>query len=94
MAAQGCGREVSPPRHSSGLIPKPCRVSRPSGGRLQFCLQLPLGCCFLHANRSQICFPASPLPLQQDELTINGHAVEARIYAENPEKGFLPVGGN
>jgi 3-methylcrotonyl-CoA carboxylase alpha subunit len=31
-----------------------------------------------------------PLPKRQDELTINGHAIEARIYAENPEKGFLP----
>jgi 3-methylcrotonyl-CoA carboxylase alpha subunit len=30
------------------------------------------------------------LPKKQDELTINGHAIEARIYAENPEKGFLP----
>jgi len=31
-----------------------------------------------------------PLPLRQDELNIHGHAIEARIYAENPEKGFLP----
>ncbi|WP_440964013.1 acetyl/propionyl/methylcrotonyl-CoA carboxylase subunit alpha [Massilia sp. GER05] len=31
-----------------------------------------------------------PLPKRQDELTIHGHALEARIYAENPEKGFLP----
>lgn len=31
-----------------------------------------------------------PLPKMQDELSINGHAIEARIYAENPEKGFLP----
>jgi 3-methylcrotonyl-CoA carboxylase alpha subunit len=30
------------------------------------------------------------LPLTQDQLQINGHAIEARIYAENPEKGFLP----
>jgi 3-methylcrotonyl-CoA carboxylase alpha subunit len=30
------------------------------------------------------------LPLRQDELRIAGHAIEARIYAENPEKGFLP----
>jgi len=30
------------------------------------------------------------LPKQQHELTINGHAIEARVYAENPEKGFLP----
>jgi 3-methylcrotonyl-CoA carboxylase alpha subunit len=31
-----------------------------------------------------------PLPKQQQELAINGHAIEARVYAENPEKGFLP----
>ena len=31
-----------------------------------------------------------PLPLQQAQLRIHGHAIEARIYAENPEKGFLP----
>ncbi len=30
------------------------------------------------------------LPAQQADLQINGHAIEARIYAENPEKGFLP----
>jgi 3-methylcrotonyl-CoA carboxylase alpha subunit len=31
-----------------------------------------------------------PLPKKQDELALHGHAIEARIYAENPEKGFLP----
>lgn len=34
-----------------------------------------------------------PLPLTQDQLKIDGHALEARIYAENPEKGFLPSTG-
>jgi len=33
------------------------------------------------------------LPLTQDELQINGHAVEARVYAEDPETGFLPSTG-
>ena len=34
-----------------------------------------------------------PLPLTQDELRIDGHAIEARICAENPEAGFLPATG-
>lgn len=34
-----------------------------------------------------------PLPKQQDELTITGHSFEARIYAEDVPKGFLPATG-
>jgi 3-methylcrotonyl-CoA carboxylase alpha subunit len=33
------------------------------------------------------------LPKLQDELTINGHAFEARVYAENPRNQFLPATG-
>ncbi|MGE0668716.1 MAG: biotin carboxylase N-terminal domain-containing protein [Sphingomonadales bacterium] len=33
------------------------------------------------------------LPLTQDQLTINGHAIEARLYAENPAKKFFPQAG-
>ncbi len=33
------------------------------------------------------------LPLTQDELSFNGHAFEARIYAEDPNNDFLPVTG-
>ena len=34
-----------------------------------------------------------PLPKKQEELQIKGHAIEARINAENPENNFLPVTG-
>ena len=30
------------------------------------------------------------LPKSQNDLRINGHAIEARVYAEDPDKGFLP----
>ncbi len=36
---------------------------------------------------------ARALPVGQDELAIRGHAIEARVYAENPDKGFLPAIG-
>jgi 3-methylcrotonyl-CoA carboxylase alpha subunit len=35
-----------------------------------------------------------PLPKSQDELSINGWAMEARLYAENPLTGFLPSIGH
>ncbi|MBB3910977.1 acetyl/propionyl/methylcrotonyl-CoA carboxylase subunit alpha [Sphingomonas desiccabilis] len=34
-----------------------------------------------------------PLPKRQDELSIDGWAMEARLYAENPATGFLPSTG-
>ena len=34
-----------------------------------------------------------PLPLRQDQLRIHGHAIEARICAENPDNNFLPATG-
>lgn len=35
-----------------------------------------------------------PLPLQQDQIALDGHAVEARVYAEDAQRGFIPTGGD
>ncbi len=35
-----------------------------------------------------------PLPLGQDQVRENGHAIEARIYAEDPQRHFMPASGS
>jgi len=35
-----------------------------------------------------------PLPVRQEDLRITGHAIEARICAENPDNNFLPATGS
>lgn len=34
-----------------------------------------------------------PLALSQDDVALSGHSIEARVYAEDPQAGFLPTGG-
>ncbi len=35
----------------------------------------------------------APLPLSQEQISVNGHAIEARLYAEDPRRDFLPQAG-
>jgi 3-methylcrotonyl-CoA carboxylase alpha subunit len=35
-----------------------------------------------------------PLPLSQSQLVLTGHAIEARLYAEDPDRDFLPATGH
>ncbi|WP_367641602.1 biotin carboxylase N-terminal domain-containing protein [Microbacterium sp. SYP-A9085] len=37
---------------------------------------------------------AAGAPLALDDVTLHGHAVEARVYAESPARGFLPATGD
>ncbi|KZM77587.1 biotin carboxylase N-terminal domain-containing protein [Cellulosimicrobium sp. I38E] len=36
----------------------------------------------------------APLGIAQDDVVLRGHAVEGRLYAESPERGFLPATGS
>jgi 3-methylcrotonyl-CoA carboxylase alpha subunit len=50
--------------------------------------------CGIDLVRAQIAAAAGqPLELEQDDVVLRGHAIECRLYAEDPAAGFLPATG-
>ncbi|MEO6213894.1 MAG: 3-methylcrotonyl-CoA carboxylase, partial [Vicinamibacterales bacterium] len=50
--------------------------------------------CGVDLVRAQLAVAAGePLPWRQEDLTQRGHAIECRVYAEDPAAGFLPQAG-
>src|SRR5581483_8380494 len=50
--------------------------------------------CGIDLVRAQIEIAAGrPLELTQADVSLRGHAIECRLYAEDPATGFLPAGG-
>ncbi|MGE0702829.1 MAG: acetyl/propionyl/methylcrotonyl-CoA carboxylase subunit alpha [Vicinamibacterales bacterium] len=50
--------------------------------------------CGVDLVRAQLAVAAGqPLPWGQDDIAQRGHAIQARLYAEDPAKGFLPQAG-
>lgn len=56
-------------------------------------LYLFIGSCFSNAISHFQVAAGEKIPLKQEELKIQGHAFEARIYAEDPDNGFIPGAG-
>ena len=46
-----------------------------------------------HCNHCLRIAAGEPLGITQDDVHLNGHAIEVRVYAEDPRTGFLPTGG-
>jgi acetyl-CoA carboxylase biotin carboxylase subunit len=52
-------------------------------------------CCGLDLVEAQVrVAQGEPLPFAQEEIRRQGHAIEARVYAEDPEHDFLPAPGH
>ena len=63
--------------------------------RLQVEHAITEACCGIDLVEAQVNIAqGKPMPWRQDDIVRQGHAIEARIYAEDPERDFMPCPGH